>query len=111
MSTPPSVPQASPAVPTILAPAATYSASSICEPTPASFWITTSWPWATSSCTPMGVMATRYSWFLTSLGTPISTGQTLAPGAGSADQATGLRGQHRDQHGRVLHPSVEAGVE
>ena len=55
----------------ILAPAATYSASSICEPTPASFSTSTSWPWATSSCTPMGVIATRYSWFLTSFGTPI----------------------------------------
>ena len=56
------------------------------DPTPASFWITTSWPCATSSCTPIGVMATRYSWSLTSFGTPISTGPTLVPcypGAGT----------------------------
>ena len=77
MSTPPSVPHASSAVSTILAPAATYSSSVIDDPTPASFSMTTSWPWATSSCTPISVMATRYSWFLTSLGTPISTGPTL----------------------------------
>src|SRR4051812_881986 len=108
MSTPPSVPHASSAVSTILAPAATYSGSSIEDPTPASFSMTTSWPWATSSWTPIGVMATRYSWFLTSFGTPISTDQTLALGCAAADQATGVGGQHRDQHWRVVHASVEA---
>src|SRR5215213_5441451 len=34
----------------------------------------TSWPWTTSSWTPAGVIATRYSWFLTSFGTPILIG-------------------------------------
>src|SRR5688500_18624923 len=43
------------------------------EPTPASFSMTTSWPLRTSSCTPAGVMATRYSWFLTSRGIPTFT--------------------------------------
>src|SRR3954453_16940118 len=100
-------PQASSAGSTIEAPAATYSASSIDEPTPASFSMTTSWPWATSSWTPMGVMATRYSWFLTSLGTPINTDQTLALGGGAADQATGVGCVHGDQHRRVVHPAVE----
>ena len=46
------------------------------EPTPASASTYTSWPWRTSSCTPDGVMATRYSWFLTSLGMPIFTAAT-----------------------------------
>src|SRR5690242_13921726 len=64
------------ALPRILAPAASYSPSSICEPTPALFSTYTSWPWAVSSWTPIGVMATRYSWFLTSLGTPTFTGHT-----------------------------------
>ena len=73
MSMPPSVPQASSAVGTIVAPAPTYSSSLMEDPTPASCWMNTSWPWLVSSCTPMGVMATRYSWFLTSLGTPTFT--------------------------------------
>ena len=53
------------------------------SPTPAPFSMTTSWPWATSSCTPIGVIATRYSWFLTSLGTPIFITPTLAVRAAS----------------------------
>ena len=85
MSTPPFVPHASSGVSTILAPAARYSSSLIEEPTPAFFSMTTSWPWATSSCTPMGVMATRYSWFLTSLGTPTFTEPTLVPSRLAAD--------------------------
>ena len=40
---------------------------------PAPCWTKTSWPCATSSCTPIGVIATRYSWFLTSFGTPTFT--------------------------------------
>src|SRR3954447_15048300 len=44
------------------------------EPTPASFSTYTSCPCVTSSCTPEGVMATRYSWFLTSRGIPTFTG-------------------------------------
>src|SRR5690242_2533584 len=109
MSMPPSVPHASSAVSTIFAPAPTYSPSSICEPTPAFFSMKTSWPWATSSWTPIGVMATRYSWFLTSLGTPTFTQPTLVPGGPAADQATGVGGQHCDQHRRIVDPAVQAG--
>src|SRR4051794_27376790 len=40
------------------------------EPDPAPDSMTTSWPWRTNSFTPAGVIATRYSWFLTSRGIP-----------------------------------------
>src|SRR5690349_21193756 len=43
------------------------------EPTPASCSTKTSWSWRTSSCTPEGVIATRYSLFLTSRGMPTFT--------------------------------------
>ena len=44
---------------------------------PAPFSITTSWTCETSSWTPISVMATRYSWSLTSLGTPTRTAALL----------------------------------
>src|SRR6185437_8703972 len=47
-----------------------YSASVIDEPRPAPASMKTSCPLSTSSLTPAGVMATRYSWFLTSAGMP-----------------------------------------
>src|SRR6201994_2754766 len=40
------------------------------EPSPAPASMTTWWPPRTSSCTPAGVIATRYSWFLISRGIP-----------------------------------------
>src|SRR5215211_8838087 len=40
------------------------------EPSPAPAWTTTSWPCSTSSRTPEGVSATRYSSVLISVGTP-----------------------------------------
>ena len=43
------------------------------EPTPADLSTSTSWPWATNSRTPAGVIATRNSLFLISLGTPMIT--------------------------------------
>ena len=52
-------------------PAAWNSASVTDEPRPAPAWTKTSCPFSASSLTPAGVMATRYSWFLTSAGTPI----------------------------------------
>ena len=64
------VPHTSSAVGRIFAPAATNSSSVIEEPSPASCSTKTSWPCETSSFTPDGVMATRYSLFLTSLGIP-----------------------------------------
>ena len=77
--------QTSSAVGRIVAPAATYSSFVMDDPTPASVSMTTSWPWTTSSRTPAGVMATRYSWFLISLGMPTFTMLRLpgCPVAGS----------------------------
>src|SRR3954454_1369077 len=73
------------AAPRICAPAATKSSSGMDEPAPASFSTTTVWPRTVSSCTPDGVMATRYSLSLTSRGTPTRTahlfrlGRAFAP--------------------------------
>ena len=55
------------------APWETYSSSVIDDPSPAPFWTRTSWPRRTSSWTPTGVMPTRNSLFLTSLGMPTFT--------------------------------------
>ena len=57
----------------IVAPCETYSSSVIEEPSPAPFCTNTSWPRRTSSCTPTGVIPTRNSLFLTSLGIPTFT--------------------------------------
>src|SRR3954469_9679940 len=110
-SMPPSVPHASSALSTIFAPAPTYSPSSIDDPIPAPFSTNTSWPWATSSWTPIGVIATRYSWFLTSFGTPIFMIVTLVPAALGAGQTALPRGEDGDQHGSVADPAVETGRE
>ncbi len=53
-----------------VAPAALYSLSLKPEPTPAPASTMTVWPAATKSLTPFGVMPTRYSSFLISLGQP-----------------------------------------
>ncbi len=58
----------------IFAPCETYSASPIADPSPAPAWTTTSWPCSTSSRTPAGVSATRYSSVLISVGTPTFMG-------------------------------------
>ena len=47
-----------------------YSESLIADPSPAPAWIAISWPCSTSSRTPAGVRATRYSSVLISVGTP-----------------------------------------
>ncbi len=54
---------------TIVAPCATKSSSLSDEPIPAPDWMKTWWPARTSSLTPTGVIATRNSLFLTSVGT------------------------------------------
>ena len=61
---------ASAAVGTIVAPAATYSASLMDAPSPALFSINTSIPSRSNSRTPSGVRETRPSKVLISLGTP-----------------------------------------
>lgn len=71
------VSQTSSAVPRTAAPAAVNSSSGMDDPTPAPRWMRTSCPWATSSWTPAGVMATRNSLFLTSLGMPTFTTITV----------------------------------
>src|SRR5277367_4294 len=53
------------------APAALKSLSAIAEPSPAPAWIKTSWPRRVSSVTPDGVIATRNSLFLVSVGMPM----------------------------------------
>ena len=53
------------------APCASKSASAIALPSPAPASISTSWPCSTISRTPAGVIATRYSSGLISVGTPI----------------------------------------
>ena len=62
------------------APCAVYSSSGIVLPTPASDWMSTSWPFSTSSLTPAGVSDTRYSSVLISVGTPtfIRCGSSLS---------------------------------
>ena len=62
--------QASAAVGTMSAPAATKSASVIDAPSPAPVSTQTWMPWRSSSRTPSGVIATRCSAVLTSFGTP-----------------------------------------
>src|SRR3954452_19458422 len=58
---------------TIRAPWDVYSESEIADPSPAPAWTTTSWSCSTSSRTPAGVSATRYSSVLISVGTPTFT--------------------------------------
>src|SRR4051812_16477301 len=58
---------------TMRAPWASYWGSSIADPSPAPAWTRTSWPCSTSSRTPAGVSATRYSSVLISVGTPTFT--------------------------------------
>ena len=112
LSTMSTLPHTSSASSRIVAPAATYSSSGICEPsTGAASATKTSCPCWVSSCAPTGVSATRYSWFLTSLGTPTFTlytphctviGLTRTWGrrrnyssrAPARAQAPGLREQH-----------------
>src|ERR1700730_402169 len=53
------------------APAALKSLSAIAEPSPAPAWIKTSWPRRVSSVTPDGLIATRNSLFLVSVGMPM----------------------------------------
>ena len=47
-------------------------------PAPASFWITTSWPCVVKAATPDGVMATRFSSSLISVGTPTNMCQIVS---------------------------------
>src|SRR5690554_561604 len=61
----------------IVAPAATYNSSPIALPSPAPRSTKTSCPPRTYSRTPEGTSPTRYSWFFTSLGTPMITMNSL----------------------------------
>src|SRR5438552_3713033 len=68
------------------------------EPSPAPACTTTEWSWATSSRTPAGVSATRYSSDLISVGTPTLTRSPLdgdqlaaAKGEPELDAVTGAR--------------------
>src|SRR4051794_29404174 len=90
----------------VLAPWARYCASRIAEPSPAPACTTTSCPASTSSRTPAGVSATRYSSSLTSAGTPTftlsSSGHELAPAQGEPElDAVARAGQVAP--GELLH--------
>src|ERR1700733_8839207 len=70
------------AVGRIFAPAVMKSSSGMDEPSPALASMTTSWLLRTSSCTPAGVIATRYSLSLISRGIP--TFMAVLPGRGAS---------------------------
>src|SRR5215212_10278028 len=89
----------------ILAPVATNSSTVLEEPTPAPAWTTNSSPCRVNSFTADGVIATRYSWFLTSLGTPTFMRLTILvgdPAGGGPDSGgcDGLRPGHDGEPGR-----------
>src|SRR3954462_205408 len=94
------------------APWEVYSSSAIAEPSPAPAWMTTSWPCSTSSRTPDGVSATRYSSVLISVGTPTFTGvpfgesrsDQLAPSQGEPEVDAVARRVQRAA-GELLHPA------
>src|SRR5437588_778526 len=77
------------------APTALSSPSSMADPSPAPRSTTTRWPWVTSSRTPSGVRATRFSPALVSAGTPTITcrparsGERL-PGQAQPDDGLGV---------------------
>ena len=64
----------------IWAPARRYSSSVMADSDPAPAWTTTVTPWWTSSDTPSGVRATRYSLTFVSLGTPTTRGRVTGSG-------------------------------
>src|SRR3712207_3943533 len=71
------------------------------EPSPAPACTTTSWPCSTSSRTPAGVSATRYSSVLISVGTPtfmrvpLSVGDQLSPAQREPEVDAVARGVQR----------------
>src|ERR1700745_1940203 len=83
-------PHTSSAVGRIFAPAVTKSSSGMDDPVPASASMSTWWPPRTSSCTPAGVIATRYSWFLISRGIP--TFMAVLPDCGASLLVRGISG-------------------
>src|SRR5687767_11582791 len=92
--------QVSSALGVMVAPAATYSSSLIEEPMPAPVSTNTWWPKLTSSWTPDGVIATRYSWFLTSRGIATFT-------AGAPSQTASARRRCRLSHAVCTAGSLE----
>src|SRR5689334_25164247 len=83
-------PHTSSAVGRIFAPAVTKSSSGMDDPFPAPASMSTWWPPRTSSCTPAGVIATRYSWFLISRGIP--TFMAVLPDGGASLLFRGISG-------------------
>src|SRR5436853_7243657 len=80
--------------PTSSAPMALSSVSSMADPSPAPRSTRTRWPWATSSRTPSGVSATRFSPGLVSDGTP-----TITPGRDPSRQRLPGQAQTDDRLG------------
>src|SRR6202140_3021856 len=90
------------AAPPIEAPVAVNPSSVIDDPMPAPCSTNTVWPAVVSSRTPAGVMATRYSSSLTSLGTPTIMGGLSLPDLGVGDglglEEVALGGEAGDDH-------------
>src|SRR4029077_14173185 len=83
-------PHTSSAVGRIFAPAVVKSSSGIDDPFPAPASMSTWWPPRADSCTPAGVIAPRYSWFLISRGIP--TFMAVLPDCGASFLFRGIRG-------------------
>src|SRR5512145_1287442 len=88
------LPHTSSAFSTISAPAALNSSSGIPEPTPAPFCTSTLWPDLASAATEAGMMPTRFSRGLISVGQPTITGSLLESDDAEQDTSEG-RGQVR----------------
>src|SRR5579883_2210468 len=101
-----SAPHASAALGTIVAPCATYSASLMPLPSPAPFSTSTLWPRDVRLRTPAGVIPTRYSRVLISLGTPMITALLLGPGGGEAVRVLAGWGAHDSRHGAACLPAL-----
>src|SRR5438309_410770 len=98
--------------PTSSAPMSLSSVSSMADPSPAPRSTRTRWPWATSSRTPSGVRATRFSPALVSAGTPTITcgpsrSRQRLPGQAEADDGLGVHdgaAPHQPGHLVQTHP-------
>src|SRR5688572_21953204 len=93
----------------MVAPAAAYSASGRDESAPAPASTSTWWPWAVSSRTPSGVMATRCSPSFVSAGTPTIMGMKLA-GGGEGEPRYDLELVAVDGRCAPVQPQVDAGA-
>src|SRR5437879_4959891 len=107
--------QISAAVPRRVAEARSYSVSGMPEPIPAPDWTKTWWPRCTSTCTPAGIIPTRYSRVFISVGTPIFIVRNYAGRQGEREERDlsdpSLRGNvKRARRGSPGFDALEAGA-